>query len=109
MKITVSVVIPIFNEEKNISLLYTRLVKTLSKISKSYEVIFIDDGSIDKSLQKLKNLRKKNKKIKIASFSRNFGHMSAVNAGLILAQGEKVVIMDADLQDPPEVIEKMWK
>ena len=51
----------------------------------------------------------KNKKIKIATFSRNFGHMSAVNAGLILSQGEKVVIMDADLQDPPEVIEKMWK
>ncbi|MBX4205653.1 glycosyltransferase family 2 protein [Candidatus Microgenomates bacterium] len=108
MKITVSVVIPIFNEEKNIPILFKRLEKTLKKLTSSYEIIFINDGSHDKSLQKLKELRNKNKKVKIATFSRNFGHMSAVNAGLVLSLGEKVIIMDADLQDPPEVIEKMW-
>lgn len=108
MVINLSVVIPLFNEQKNINDLYTRLKKTLSKISKSTEIIFVDDGSVDKTLETLRGIAKKDKKVKVLSFTRNFGHMQAVSAGLNLAVGKKVVVMDADLQDPPEVIEKMW-
>lgn len=109
MNTTVSVVIPVFNEEKNIPILYTRLKKVINKISASHEIIFINDGSIDKTLETLIKLRRKDKKIKIICFSRNFGHMAAVTAGIKNSSGKKVVIMDADLQDPPEVIMKMWK
>ncbi len=109
MKPTLSIIVPIFNEEKNISPLYSRLKKTLIKITRSHEIIFVNDGSRDHSLQKIEGLRKKDKKVKIISFSRNFGHMPAVDAGLKYASGKKIVLMDADLQDPPEVIEKMWK
>lgn len=105
----ISVVIPIFNEAKNISELYKRLKPVLNTISKEHEIIFVNDGSKDKSLKVLKKLRKKDKKLKIISFSRNFGHMAAVNAGLINSSGKKVVIMDADLQDPPEVIPRMYE
>lgn len=106
---TISVVIPVFNEEKNVPILYSRLKNVLNDISISHEVIFIDDGSTDKSLQKIKDLRKKDKKVKIISFSRNFGHMAAVSAGLKHSKGKKVVIMDADLQDPPRIIKKMYE
>lgn len=109
MAITLTVVIPIFNEEKNIPVLYKRLKKVINKISKSHEIIFVDDGSSDTSLEVIKKLRIKDKKIKAISFSRNFGHMPAVIAGLKESIGQKVVIMDADLQDPPEVITRMWK
>src|SRR5258708_18003281 len=109
MAITLTVVIPVFNEEKNIPVLYHRLKKVLNQISDSHEIIFVDDGSVDSSLMVIKNLRIKDKKIKAISFSRNFGHMPAVIAGLNKSVGQKVVIMDADLQDPPEVITKMWK
>jgi len=109
MSTTLSVVIPVFNEEKNLPLLYSRLGKTLNKLTSSYEIIFINDGSKDNSLEKLISLRKKDKKVKIISFSRNFGHMPAIAAGIKHAKGRKVVIMDADLQDPPEIILKMYK
>lgn len=109
MILTLSVVIPVFNEEKNIPILYRRLKKTLNKISPSHEIIFIDDGSKDNSLKNLLRIRSKDKKVKIISFSRNFGHMPAVAAGIKHSYGKKVVIMDADLQDPPEVITEMWK
>ncbi len=104
-----SVVIPVFNEEKNISPLHTRLKKTLLKITKDHEIIFVNDGSGDKTKEKIMALRKKDTKIKLINFSRNFGHMSAVSAGLANAKGEKVVLMDADLQDPPELITEMYK
>lgn len=103
----VSVVVPIFNEEENIPELYKRLRATIPKIAKKYEIIFVNDGSVDESLNLLKRLRNKDYKIKIISFSRNFGHMAAVDAGLSLTSGEWVVIMDADLQDPPELIPEM--
>jgi len=105
----ISVVIPVFNEDKNIPKLYHKLKKVLNKLSKSHEIIFIDDGSKDASLERIKSLRKKDKKVKAVCFSRNFGHMSAVSAGLSHARGRKVVIMDADLQDPPELIEKLYE
>lgn len=105
----ISIIVPIYNEEKNIPVLYKRLKNELYKISKNHEIIFVNDGSYDKSLSILKKLRKKDKKLKIVSFSRNFGHMAAINAGLKESSGKKVVIMDADLQDPPEIISKMYE
>lgn len=109
MKTKLSIVIPIFNEEGNIDELTTRLINSLKNITKEYEIIFINDGSLDNSLKKLLSYSKKNKRLKIISFSRNFGHMPSVYAGLKNSIGEKVVIMDADLQDPPEVIANMYK
>lgn len=105
----ISVVIPIFNEKDNIPDLYKRLHKVVSKITKSYEIIFVNDGSSDNSLAKIHELRKKNKSIKVINFSRNFGHMSAVSAGLKYSEGTKVVVMDADLQDPPEIISELYR
>lgn len=105
----ISAVIPIFNEEKNIPVLYKHLIPVLKKISSSYEIIFVNDGSGDKSLENIKALRKRNNKVKFLSFSRNFGHMAALDAGLSAAGGKYIVIMDADLQDPPEVILKMYE
>jgi len=109
MRTQLSVIIPVYNEEKNIPLLYTRLKVTLKKISNDHEVIFVDDGSVDNSFKIISKLRNRDKKIKILTFSRNFGHMPAVTAGLSHAVGKKIVIMDADLQDPPEIIENLWK
>src|SRR5690242_1803882 len=109
MKTQLSVVIPVFNEEKNIPKLVKSLKKTLSKITPDYEIIFIDDGSTDSSIKQIKTLRRGNTRIKYLQFSRNFGHMSAVDAGLAHTRGERVVLMDADMQDPPAVIEKMYK
>ncbi len=105
---SISIVIPVFNEQSNLKPLYIRLDSVVKKISKSHEIIFVNDGSTDKSLDTLIQLRKKDKRIKIISFTRNFGHMQAIDAGLQMSSGNKVVVMDADLQDPPEIIEAMW-
>jgi len=105
----ISVVIPVFNEEENIPILYKELKPVINEISSRHEIIFINDGSEDNSFKVLKKIRQKDRKIKIISFSRNFGHMSAVDAGIKYSQGKKVVIMDADLQDPPRIILKMYK
>lgn len=109
MKPTLSIIIPVFNEEKNIPVLYARLKKVIDKIAVSHEIIFVNDGSTDGSLSQISSLRRVDKKVKVLSFSRNFGHMPAIDAGLKHASGEKVVLMDADLQDPPEIIEKLWQ
>ena len=109
MATKISVVVPIFNEEGNINILYSKLKETLIKIDKNYEIVFINDGSVDNSYKLLKTIGRRNKKVKIISFSRNFGHMSAINAGLEHCSGKRVVVMDADMQDPPFVIEKMYK
>lgn len=109
MKPIISVIIPIFNEEKNIPVLHQRLSTSLKKITLKYEIIFVNDGSKDHSLMTIQKIQKKDKKIKLISFSRNFGHMPAIEAGLHHAAGKKVVIMDADLQDPPEVIPLMYQ
>ena len=110
--ITYSVVIPIYNEQEIIPELYNRLTKVLSQYQEPYEIIFIDDGGSDKSVEILKDFQKNDGHIKIISFSRNFGHQIAVCAGIDHASGDAVIIMDGDLQDPPEVlplfIEK-WK
>lgn len=104
-----SVILPVHNEEANLQELYKRLSKSLKSITTSYEIVFVDDGSSDSTEKKIKQIITKDKKVKLLVFSRNFGHMAAVSAGLHHTRGKKVVVMDADLQDPPEVIPELYK
>ncbi|MFA5770242.1 MAG: glycosyltransferase family 2 protein [Patescibacteria group bacterium] len=99
-----SVILPIFNEQENLDFLYNRVVKVLVSLKEDYEIIFINDGSQDRTKDILIDLHKKNNKIKIINFSRNFGHQIAVTAGLNFATGDRIAILDADLQDPPEIL-----
>lgn len=105
----ISVVIPIFNEESNIDELYKRLNNTLLKITDKFEILFVNDGSIDSSLYKIKELSIENNKVRYISFSRNFGHQIAISAGIDTCNGETVVIIDGDLQDPPELIVDLYE
>jgi polyisoprenyl-phosphate glycosyltransferase len=104
----ISVVVPVFNEEGNLYMLHERLLNTITSISNSYEIIFINDGSKDNSLHLLKELAQKNPQVKYIDLSKNFGHQTAVFAGLENATGEAIVIIDADLQDPPELILELY-
>lgn len=111
-----SIVIPIYNEEENIIELYSRLTTVMAKLCNnekypidSYEIIMVDDSSTDLSWQIIKELHKKDKKVKGITFSRNFGHHIAITAGLDHAKGEAVILMDGDLQDPPEEIPKLYE
>ncbi|MCL2934506.1 MAG: glycosyltransferase family 2 protein [Trichodesmium sp. MAG_R03] len=99
-----SVVIPIFNEEETIPELWRKLSNILDRLDSSTEVIFINDGSVDNSLELLKEINHKNQEVKIISFSRNFGHQCALSAGIDHANGKAVILMDGDLQDSPEAI-----
>ncbi|MGA2318504.1 MAG: glycosyltransferase family 2 protein [Thermodesulfobacteriota bacterium] len=101
---TLSILIPVFNEEGNLSLLYEKLVTVLKKAGRPYEVIFVDDGSSDGSLEILLDLRDKNPNIKIISFSRNFGQTAALSAGIDFSKGDIIIPMDGDLQTDPEDI-----
>lgn len=102
-----SVIIPVYNEEKNIKPLLKRLLPVIEKYS--YEVIFISDGSTDKTVEYIKKITEENKKVKLISFVRNFGHQAALTAGYRFAKGDCVVSIDADLQDPPELIDQLIK
>lgn len=104
----ISIIIPIFNEEQNIPVLHYRLHSVLSQMNKSFELIFINDGSKDLSLALIKELAQRDPHVRYIDFSRNFGHQIAVSAGIDTAQGKGVVIIDADLQDPPELIPTMY-
>jgi len=104
----ISVVIPIYNEQYNISELYKRLVTTVISITKNYEFIFINDGSSDNSLSELIKLSEIDNQVFYINFSRNFGHQIAVSAGLEFCQGKVTVIIDSDLQDPPELIPQLY-
>jgi glycosyltransferase involved in cell wall biosynthesis len=104
-----SLVIPIFNEEKLIDDLVSRTVAAVESISPDYEVIFVDDGSTDNSLNILLIYQKKNRKLKILSLSKNFGHQAAYTAGLEFSKGDLVGMMDGDLQDPPEILAEMYR
>lgn len=103
-----SIIIPIFNEESNIYKLYDRMLSVVTKLPLTYEFIFINDGSKDQSIQLIKSLASKDSNVKFIDFSRNFGHQIAVTAGLDKCTGDKIVIIDADLQDPPELIGEMY-
>ena len=105
----VSLVIPIFNEEKLIDELMNRTISALGSFIKDYEIIIVDDGSTDLSLPKILAWREKNKKIKVLSLSKNFGHQAAFTAGLEYAKGDIVALMDGDLQDPPELLAEMYR
>ena len=104
----ISVVIPVYNEEANIAVLYDRLRSVLDAMSVSYELIFVNDGSRDRSLNLLLALATRDNRLLYIDLSRNFGHQVAVTAGLDAARGDAVVIIDADLQDPPELIPRLY-
>ena len=105
----ISVVIPMYCEEEVADICYKRVVNNLKKLSDrySYEIIFINDGSKDSTLEILKKIASNDDNVKIISFSRNFGHQAAVTAGIRNVTGDAVIIMDADLQDPPELFNGM--
>lgn len=106
----ISIIVPTYNEEDIINLFYIELKNTVLKINDyNYEVIFIDDGSKDNTLKILKDVKEKDENVKIISFSRNFGKESAILAGLENSDGELVVVMDSDLQHPPQKIIEMLK
>lgn len=105
----ITIVIPCYNEEDVIDLTYQKLKDLLSKTSYDQELIFVDDGSHDKTLDLLHGMQKKDPCVRILSLSRNFGHQLAITAGIQHATGDVVVVIDADLQDPPEVILDMLK
>jgi dolichol-phosphate mannosyltransferase len=101
-----SVVIPVLNEQQNLEELYRRLVTTLEAVEPNFEIVFIDDGSRDRSLAIASGMAQRDARVTVISFARNFGHQAAISAGLDAAQGDAVIVMDADLQDPPEVLGK---
>jgi dolichol-phosphate mannosyltransferase len=105
----ISIVIPVFNEEKNISLMYKRLKASLRQVLYDHEIIFVNDGSLDDSLDTLKKLAETDRRVKIINLSRNFGHQFALTAGMHEARGKLCITMDCDLQDPPEIIPDMVK
>ncbi|MEK7495313.1 MAG: glycosyltransferase family 2 protein [Patescibacteria group bacterium] len=102
-----SIIIPVFNEEQNVEPLIKHVKSVAEKYS--YEIIFVDDGSTDKTTSIIKKQSEKNKNIKLISFYRNFGHQMALVAGYEVAHGDCVITIDADLQDPPEIIPQMIK
>lgn len=110
-----SIIVPIYNEEENIPELYSRLTQVLEKLCEaegislgSFEIVMVDDGSRDRSWQLISDLHGIDPRVKGLSFSRNFGHHIAITAGLDHARGQAVVLMDGDLQDPPEEIPKLY-
>ena len=109
---SISIVAPVFNEEENIEEFFLRVKKVLDKETKTWEIIFVDDGSSDKSIEILAQLNENDGKVKIISLSRNFGKELAMTAGLDFADNDVIVPIDSDLQDPPELIPEMvelWK
>ena len=104
---SLSVVAPVFNEEGNLEEFYRRLKEALHPCAPDAEIIFVNDGSVDRSLSIIQSFRKKDPSVRILDFSRNFGHQIAVKAGIDHSRGKMVVILDSDLQDPPEVISEM--
>lgn len=108
MSTAISIVIPIYNEQEGIPELYNRLRASVEKISADYEMIFVNDGSKDNSLAELIRLSQQDSRVFYIQFSRNFGHQIAVTAGLDRCTGQSVVIIDGDLQDPPELIVDLY-
>ncbi|UTW62280.1 glycosyltransferase family 2 protein [bacterium SCSIO 12741] len=103
-----SVVIPIYNEQDSLFELHNRLKHTLENLKVSWEILLVNDGSKDRSIEIIRILSQRDERIKYLHFNRNFGHQIAVAAGLDHAQGKAIVIMDGDLQDPPELIPKLY-
>ena len=106
---SISVIVPVYNESENINLFLDRIIKVLEKATNEYEIIFILDPSKDDTEQKIKNKLKDNPKIKLIKFSRRFGQPAATLAGIKNSSHEKIVFIDVDLQDPPELIIEMYE
>jgi dolichol-phosphate mannosyltransferase len=100
----ISLVVPIYNEEEILHLLHNSIASAMSNVDEAWEVVYVDDGSKDSSLQLLRELQAGDPHVVVVNLSRNWGHMGALNAGIRTAQGDAVVLMDGDMQDPPEVI-----
>ncbi len=105
----ISIVIPAYNEEESIPLLYERLVKVLSSLGKDYEIIFVDDGSEDQTPKILKEIAQEDSRVKVVRFRRNYGQTAAIYAGFEHARGDVIITMDADLQNDPEDIPRLLK
>src|SRR4051812_30455249 len=102
-----SVVAPVYNESQSLPLFYERVRKTLDPLGEPWEIIFVNDGSRDSSLEVMRQLHEKDPRVKLIDFARNFSHQIAVTAGMDFAQGDAVIIIDSDLQDPPETIAEL--
>jgi glycosyltransferase involved in cell wall biosynthesis len=107
VSVELSVVVPVYNERESVPELYRRLTAALAPVVGSFEIVMVDDGSNDGSWQIIRELAARDSRVKGLSFSRNFGHQMAFTAGLDHADGDAVVIMDADLQDPPELLPEL--
>lgn len=111
-KIIYSIIVPLYNEELVIDESYRRLKEIMDFTNESYEIVFVNDGSKDKTKEKAEEICNKDENIKLINFSRNFGHQAAITAGMDLALGSAIIVIDADLQDPPEIMLEMinkWK
>lgn len=111
-EVTYSVVVPVYNEIESIDELYKRLVAVFNSLGSPWEILLVDDGSTDGSTEKILEMAQADKRVKPIIFARNFGHQIAITAGLDHSRGKAVIIIDADLQDPPEVISELvekWK
>jgi polyisoprenyl-phosphate glycosyltransferase len=106
--VELTVIIPVLNEAGNIPSLYERLSEVMQALGKPYELLFVNDGSTDATLALVRELRDADPRVQFIDFSRNFGHQIAVSAGINYARGRHVVIIDADLQDPPELIHQLY-
>jgi polyisoprenyl-phosphate glycosyltransferase len=109
MKITYSIIAPIYNEKENLPELHRRVAEVMDSTGEPWEFILVDDGSADGSTDIIRELARKDQRIRSVIFARNFGHQIAITAGWDYARGDAVVIIDADLQDPPELILEMAK
>ena len=104
---TVTVVVSVYNEEQALPEFYKEAKRVLNGLSWEHELLFVNDGSVDGSLQVLEKLAAQDERVRLVSFSRNFGHEAAMIAGLDYSRGDMVICMDADLQHPPECIPKI--
>lgn len=112
MAVVYSVIVPVYNEEEVLAECYRRLTDVLRGMHEPYEIIFVNDGSRDASARIIAQLYKNDTSVRLINFTRNFGHMPAISAGMDYARGEAVIVIDADLQDPPELFPQMvaqWK
>ncbi len=105
----ISLIFPVYNEENILPVLYERVYRIINQLEYNVEVLLVNDGSQDNSLNLMKQFHKKDTRFKVIDFSRNFGHQIAITAGIDFAEGDAVVLMDADLQDPPELLPKFLK
>ena len=104
-----SLIVPVFNEEEAIGASYERMNAAMESFGYPFEIIYVNDGSRDRTMVQLRAIARENKNVRVLSFSRNFGHQTAVTAGMDKAKGDALIIIDADLQDPPEVIGDLIK